>query len=400
MEIKDMEQIREKLGEEYNENCAKIDDLNNKIRIINANDIETKVISSMGFSIIPWLVSIFLLPTVVNFGLIPLNLIPALTVGIPALIGIVSEEIFTRKSKCREQLSEFSDAKTQKEKTEEVIKYEIEIEKLININKVLKKCSDDLLEKEKMITTLSGTYNITEKDVDNNEEITNIEDINNKLIEQQQALNVASTRYALKEKFWRIRSRYKKNYDVFLFTSICGAFSMLLYNMPIIYLNQLKNIPFQTSFIETFAPFIVGIVVSSVYSFKIKKDNISIFNNINKKLKDNAISEVRKDGEDKEFAKELKNIIKDTCETKLKLETEKQKLENNPSFSYSKSVMDDFTKKLDDDRLTYDKEPTTEEELILDATFIDEQVESYNKLLESPIMQEVEEPKIFKKTFK
>ena len=56
--------------------------------------------------------------------------------------------------------------------------------------------------------------------------------------------------------------------------------------------------------------------------------------------------------------------------------------------------MNDFMKKLSDDSLTCDKEPITEKELVMNEEFINGQLENYKKLLESPIMQEIEEPRV------
>lgn len=62
-------------------------------------------------------------------------------------------------------------------------------------------------------------------------------------------------------------------------------------------------------------------------------------------------------------------------------------------ISDAESTMDNFMKKLDNGDLTYDKEQTIGAKLILNEKFIDEQVKSYDKLLKSPIMQEIQESK-------
>ncbi len=62
-------------------------------------------------------------------------------------------------------------------------------------------------------------------------------------------------------------------------------------------------------------------------------------------------------------------------------------------ISDAESTMDNFMKKLDNGDLTYDKEQTIGTKLILNEKFIDEQVKSYDKLLKSPIMQEIQESK-------
>ena len=397
MRIKDSEQIRKRLEEEYNDNCSKIDDLSKKIRALNENDLETRATGVMVFSILPWIASILVMPVIIKSGIISLNLVQPLFVGVPILIGIIAEELFNRKSKCCERLKKFSNSKTQKEKIEESTKYEIEKKKLRSANKILKKNYDDLSENENLINSLSTSYNIIERDVDERtkEEIDDsIKNINNILQKKQQEVDVAATKSVLKEKFWKVRDKFNRFSDILKIGVLGGMTSMLLYDMPIMYLNQLENIQFQTSFLGVLAPAIIGGLACGVYGVKRRNNFISVFKTINNELGDNAMSEFSDYEKEKQFDKNLENIIMDTCAIKLQLETEKQKLENLSSISNSESVMDDFMKKLGDDTLAHDKEPTTEKELVMNEEFIDEQLENYKKLSELSIMQEIEEPKI------
>lgn len=66
-------------------------------------------------------------------------------------------------------------------------------------------------------------------------------------------------------------------------------------------------------------------------------------------------------------------------------------------ISGAEPVMNDFMEKLGSGDLIYDKEPAVGTELVLDDEFIGKQVESYDKLLKSPIMQEIQDPKLVKK---
>ena len=91
MRIKDSEQIRKRLEEEYNDNCSKIDDLSKKIRALNENDLETRATGVMVFSILPWIASILVMPVIIKSGIISLNLVQPLFVGVPILIGIIAE---------------------------------------------------------------------------------------------------------------------------------------------------------------------------------------------------------------------------------------------------------------------------------------------------------------------
>ncbi len=326
MNLNDSEKIKRKLKGEYNDNCLKIDELDEKIMLINENDFETRATNALAFSIIPWGgASMFLMQTIVQSGIVPLNMIQPLFVGVPALIGIIGEELFTRKSKWRERLRNFSKSKTQKEKLEESTKYEIEKAKLISANMVLKQTYDDLSANENLISSLSTSYNVTEKDVDarTKEEIAdNIENINKDWQKKQQEVDIATTKSVLK----RVKDKFNNFFDILIAVIMGGMMSMMIYDMPIIYLNQLENIQFQASFLGILAPAIVGGLACGGYCVKRRINHTFVFKTINSELGDNAISEFRDYEEDTRLDTALEDVIKDTSAVKLKLESEKQKL--------------------------------------------------------------------------
>ena len=84
----------------------------------------------------------------------------------------------------------------------------------------------------------------------------------------------------------------------------------------------------------------------------------------------------------------------------MKIKDLEQAKENVHSISNSETVMDHFMKRLENDDFTRDKEPTIGKELTLDEKFIDAKIESYTRLLQSPIMQEIEEPRLVKTNVK
>ena len=188
-----------------------------------------------------------------------------------------------------------------------------------------------MLESENLINSLSTGYNITEKDTDEKtkEEISNnIENINNILQQKQQEMDIATIKNILREKFWRVRDKFYRFYDILTLSMFGGLMSMSLYDMPIIYQNQLGNIQFQTNFLGLLAPAIIGGLVCGGYGVKKRNNFVSVFKTINNELGDNAMSELADYEKEKYSKKDLETIIKDTCEIKLQLETEKQKLEN------------------------------------------------------------------------
>lgn len=61
---------------------------------------------------------------------------------------------------------------------------------------------------------------------------------------------------------------------------------------------------------------------------------------------------------------------------------------NQTRISNARDVMDNFMKKLNNNELKCDREPFVKEDLEINNEFIDEQIESYSELLNSPLMQE------------
>lgn len=396
MDIKDLEQIRKQLEEEYNKNCSKINDLNEKIRVIGTNSFETKAGFAILFSILAWIAAILLIPTIIKSGITSLNLVKLLCVGIPALIGIISEELFTRKLKCRDRLRKFSKSKTQKEKIEESTRYEIEKEKLESLNAVLRKGYDEISANENMIISLSENYNITKKVDDSKtveETTTNIKNINAILEKQQHDINIATTKCVLKEKFLDVRDKFGKFFNIPMFGMEGSMFCMIIYYTPMIYMKNFQNIQSQANLIEALAPFVLGGLAYGGYCIKRKRDYTFVFKTLNKELGDNAISEFIDYEADKQIDKDLENIIRDTSVVKVQLETEKQKLKNIISISNSKELM----KSENNNIFVHSAELVSGEKLQPNDKFSDEKLESYEKLLESPITEEVQGPVLVKK---
>ena len=245
----DLEQIRKKLESEYNHNCTEINKLNEKILIIETNKFKMRVSNVVGIAFVHYFIFLLiLLPIIINFGVIPLQLIQPLSIGIPLVIGIIDEEIITRKRKYREKLRKFSKSTTQKEKLEEALRYEIKAEKLKNINKVLEKSYDNLLESEKMFCSFSKNYNIVEK-ARNEEDIRDsILNTNELLLEKQHDIDIATTKCVLKNKFFCVRDKLQRNFNMFLCLFVGGGFCMMVSDLPLICMARLENIQFLVNF--------------------------------------------------------------------------------------------------------------------------------------------------------
>ena len=382
--MSNIEKMKEILKKEYNENCTKISELSEKIRIIEKNDFETKSTIALLFSMLSWLAITFLLPTIIKTGIIPINLISPLSVVVPAFIGITGETLLTKKSNAKKEIKALSKSKSQKEIIAELTRYEIEREKLTSSNKVLEKAYDNLESKQNSFDLLSNEYNIVEKESDSKsvEELNlNIEKITEILDQKKRKIDIITTKSVLQEKFWRIRDRVQKVIDIITIFMLGGSGFMMVYDMPIIAINNLgNNIQLQTSILGILAPFGIGGLVCGGYSLKRIKNRIYAFRNVNKELGQEALSEEIKrktyNNDIERFDIELENLINDACMIKLQLESERQKLDNASQISQTKSVYDE---------LVHDKE-----------TFVGEELQLNEQLLESPLMQEVQGPRLVK----
>ncbi len=297
------------LMKKYEENNLKIKELNKKIKLLNSNSIEVKLTFGIIFAIIPWLVLVFLDPTLVKF--IPLNLIQPLTIIVPTLIGFVGEHLFQKKFKFKENLTKFSKSKTEKERDKEVIFYEIEREKLINYNKILSKINAN----SSLMDSLPNNYK-------NKEDLNlNINRLNNILKENKKKIDILSCKNVLKINFIRIRDKLQNIIDQIGFTFIGGFFFMFLYYLPILSINNFShNLNIELSIFEVLSPFLFGSLIVGSYFYKIRRDEKSVFRFFNSKLGKYALSDKINDNYKEDFKLELENIISESCIAKLELD--------------------------------------------------------------------------------
>lgn len=333
----DIERIKKVIEEEYDENYKKIDELSEKIRIVKVNDFESKLLCAFAFSLLAWMVGIFLAPTMLKSGVIPTSLISPLSLVVSVLIGITGETLLSKKYKHKEKLREFSSAKNQKEKIAESARYEIEKEKIISSNRVLKKVYDSLETRQKMVKTLSNEYDIVEKDSRESKEIElSIKKISKILDEKEKNIDIVTTKCVLKEKFWRVRDRFQKIFDFVVISMVGGTGAMILYACPIIFINGLgSNVVIQTSVLSPLSALGVGVLVCGGYTLKRIKDYVGAFKSVNETLGENKLSDVTNDSEVnrktinndiERFDIELENLINENCVLRLELESEKEKL--------------------------------------------------------------------------
>ncbi len=357
MNINDSKEIRERFKKEYDQNCTKIECLDEKINILNKNRLKKRIITTGLFSIIPWFIGIGLIPKALN--VIPLYMIQPLCYVAPILVGIAGERLLTKIQKNKKKLRKFSKAKTEKEKLEESTKYEIEKAKLKNANKILKRNISNLRKNDRFVSLFQDNYNQKDDRFDNTskEEIAhNFENMSEISKKEYQKLDIATTRKFLAEyiieKDWSYKESFYK--VLFCFTSIMS------YYIPNSISESLYHISISAP--TTIMENIPGIVLAILGGNFIMKDNENkkiVFNNINDKLGNNrtiiddALDKELVAKESEQITEELKDSLKATTIMRLELEKARQKLIN---FSTTSNYQKDKEGYKDSQKSYTDKE--------------------------------------------
>lgn len=328
--MNNFEGTKKTIEKEYKDNYLKIKNLKSKLNIMSANSSDERLLFKIFGSVVAMIPTTFFMPTIIENFSLPLSLVQPLYIGIPILSGVVIEELIAKKMKYKQKLQYITNAKSQREQIEESTKFEIEQEKLKKNNEVLIKVYDCIVEDEKMINSLSDKYNITEKENDNrtaDEVSNNIEKISEDIVQKQEEIGELITKRVLRNKFWRVRDRFQKISDTIFLGGVGIAAGMILYNLPLIYLAGLEDMALQVSALQILVPGIIGGVLTTGYGIKRRKDYKDAFNNLNRELCENTISNISNYEEEKQLDKDLEQLMSDVCTDKLQLEQEKRKLE-------------------------------------------------------------------------
>lgn len=341
MNLEDIKKIKEELEQTKEENDKKIGLCDERKRMSKVNSFEYKAGTTLSFSMIGYL-AIFLTSTILinSLGVTAFTkIIPALSfpiiVGGGSLgIGAIIRILMDKKFRTKERLKAFSTAKTQTEKLEEEIHYQIELEKANNRNLVVEQAINVLNYNESMLRRISSKYDINGKSTSKAEAEAKkrIEELSNLIKEQYNKLDIFSTQKILHDRFWRIRSKFQKRTDMSTVAGITGMFIMFFTGFPLIMVND--AITYSSTFpslATTLTPFVAGIVGACGYMVKRNKDHKKVFDNLNYQLGKNALQEKyekyeRTYEEQEEIKALIEKQIRDISLTIIELKEEQQVL--------------------------------------------------------------------------
>lgn len=285
MEIGNLERIKTELEKEKLENDEKILKYDERSRMTKVNKFEYKICETIGLTIITYIGLLFFTK---SLGIIELTSIFSSVglIGSSLSISTAIRIFMSKKYKTKERFKSFSNAKTEAEKLEEEIFYEIELKKATNRNRVIDEAINLLSSEHEMISSLSNKYDLVYKNRLKPLEEVNLEidRLSNFIKEQDDKLNLFTTKQILNDKFWRFRSNFQKFLDCF----VVSLFSLMLISLFLAFpLFNNTN----TLFISLKSIFIPILTLVNVYMLKRFGDYKKVFNKFNFQLGDNALSD-------------------------------------------------------------------------------------------------------------
>lgn len=359
MKSEDLTKTKQELKQELEKNYEQINLCDERTRMSKVTSLEYKTGLTLSFSMIGYLIffasSLILIKSVGGStftNVIPALSFPAVLVGGSLGVGTLIRTLMDKKFHVKKRLKSFSTAKTQSEKLEEEIHYQIELEKVNNRNLVVEQAINDLDANERVIRNLSSEYDISDKKIskDEGEMKKTIKELSTVVKEQYNKLDVLSTQKILNERFLSVRSKFQKIWDVVVTVDLSCIASWALINLPLMMLDY--NSAISSLLATTLAPFAVGIGGASLYMAKKNKDQKKVFNNLNSQLGENALTEkLGKFGSDYEERNKIDGLIrrqiKDTSFAVIQLKKQERVLENLVSEKQSEACAESKDKTMD-----------------------------------------------------
>lgn len=317
--IKELEQKAEK---EY----GKTLDLVEAIGDIRCNDDNIKVLGSVGFGAVTWLLSMIAMPFIVGTGALPAEIIQPLFVVLPAGIGIGSSIALQKTLKNKERLSKRTDATTQEDRTIAATKLEVEKAKHRTRMNMFIETVTKLRSQHFTDSTVKDNKDDRTK-LEIEQSISNIENTINKKLEE---IDVTTTKQTLTERFRRIRDKKQIIKDIIMIALLSGIVGFTIYNIPLIAMNGLNAYQISPSLLQLLAPGIITSVAATGFAIKHKSDETKAFRRINKELLgDDALPETIDDSEKERQVSKKQDDLNELVELNASLAQEREVKETN-----------------------------------------------------------------------
>lgn len=309
-----LEEIKKDLEKEYDEIYDYGEDCEKKQKVLQANTnsekfLKTGIISA--FSIIPSLIASISMIASISTGLaLPTTLAMGISLASSIGIGYVGQSIITAFSK--RKMKKFTNTQKNADILQEMMHYEMEIDKVENKKEVLRKMYEAIESKQQILSDYSGEfYQIDKYEKLNSEDLKNRQEMLTKAYKERlEQLDILSSQKYLKNKFRYYRKKVYRIENIITSALMLSLPFCLIVGIPLS-LELTRNVTLATMadfgkiLSLAFTPTLVVTPLSLPYFIKRDKDFMNAFNNLNKSLGENALSEKP----NAEYENELKNMI-------------------------------------------------------------------------------------------
>lgn len=346
MKIEDFKKSKKELEKIKEQNNEKISINERKSRVVNFNQLENKALVTSAFSLFGYmglfmtaafLMKSFNINTIKN--ILTIFSYPGVLFGSSFAIGIIATIPFYKKYNNKNELKKFSKAKTQSQKLEEEIDYQIELEKANNRNKAIDESIILLDKNQSILNKISNKYYLIDKNAPKNKDEANqkSEELSTIIEKQYENLDLLATKKVLHERFWRVREKWSLRIRNIIASVIVSIFIFAFSNFQSLLFAGF-NMP---SLMATIIPFIVGFIGSNIYITKRNADYKMVFNNFNNKLGESALVEdlCSAIDEKEEIESLIENQIKDISLSTVQLQETRRYLEAYLIKEDTKSVV-------------------------------------------------------------
>ena len=371
MNIEEFEKSKKELLKAKKDNDKKISIIDERTKISKLNSFDNKALVILGFSMIEYLlifpVSLAIIKKigVIAFtNIIPTLCYPVILSGSSFGIGFLINFLVNKKFKIKEKYKSFSNAKTNIEKLQEEVYYQIELEKANNRNKSIDMALNLLESNKKMLNTMPHQYelddSITLKTLENEKIKSN--ELSDIFKEKYNKLDILSTQKVLFDNFCNIKSKLQKITDIMLTIMLVGIGTMIFTSFPLIMLKEalIYSSLFKV-FTSIFAQVAVFTVMTGGYMVKRNKNHEKVFDIFNSKLGENALEKVGDVYEKQNISRLIQNQINDISLTYVLLQEHKSCLdtftvgeENTKKQNKTNSTLDNLERKNIENTINYD----------------------------------------------
>lgn len=299
MNDEDYKKTKEELEYESKNNNLQRSINNERMRLARANRAESKLSLTLLNSSLVYLIIFVVSMALAKYNVLSFsnafyaNAYPFVVIGACLGIGAVATKIIEHKEKLKERFKLFSNAHNESEKLQEEVKYSIEKEKVSNRNKALIIAKKQLAINQSMLNSLSSKYDITEKNENQNVELTKdiINELSKLLKDKYNELDVLTTQNVLYKTFRETLSNFER-VERYFWTVLAVAFcGFCFFDLLIIGLMMISKSSNLFSILTFLAPLVICPFGTIGYMAKRNKDYRKAFDNLNDELKDNALSE-------------------------------------------------------------------------------------------------------------